>query len=404
MTRMRRVALTGVVLVFSVTPVAHAQGDPIDALLDARAASVLAHDEPAFRATMTGAHSTFVGQRLLWFAGMRDLPIETYRLERDLDGPSSYPARPRDGFDETTVITVLETLGLEGFDGDAPQVLERHYTFARRSGTWSIVDDTELADVGLRSAKDLWDLGPVTTEVDRGVLVIGRNVSAARATTFIREIDTARKRADQRWPFGAPPTVVALIPGTSADLRELFAAQYDIERFVGFASSTWARREGEVVIGGRRLLVNPSGYFDASSSGRADIMNHELLHLAASPYTGAWVPAWLEEGVAQVYGERSPRSTAGLRRTHVSLPEDYIFAAGTDVEVSRAYRTSLSVVRFMVARHGRAAVARFYRELGSYSAVIAGTPAYHLDRASRRIFRVPFAPMVRAWQQDVRKG
>lgn len=401
----RRLLTSVLAAVVAVGPApVRAQTDPIDALLAARAAAVVARDSPAFVATMTGAPTEFLDARTRWFLGMRSLPLASYRLQRDPDGPASYPARERPGFEETTIIPVLETLEITGYDTGAPQVLDRFLTLARRGTRWSVIDDAELADVGLDPSRDLWDLGAVTTNAADGILVIARNASAARTATFLREIDAARDRVGRSWPFGAPDRIVALIPGATADLRALFAGEADVERFVGFATSTWSRNDGEIVLGGRRLVVNPRGFFGASTGGRADILGHEVLHLATNRATGVMVPAWLEEGLAQVFGERTPRSTSALRRARVELPSDHIFSSGTDAEVARAYRTSLSFVRFLARKHGKPAIARFQRALGAISAVSAGTRDYHLERTARRVFGQGFAANVRAWQTEVRGG
>lgn len=410
---MRRIAAfaCGVALVLGGLPAAPAQGAgwraEIGALLAARAGAVREGDEAAFMATMNGASRPFRERQRSWFHRLRELPMGSYTLALEpngyLDLAPALRSRPR--AEEVHVVQVTERFGLRGYDaapGDETLVL----TVMRRGTRWSVVSDDDLDDLGLMSGRNMWQFAPVRRAERDGVMVLYHDDEAA-ARRILDATIAARGRVQRAWPLRWRDRVIVLIPRSARELGRILQTTFDLGPFVAFAASTLHRDAGgawELVA--YRVYVQPETYFDTSIAFQEDTLGHELVHYATRAIAGPFTTSWLEEGVAQEFGERAARPTGGLAAAARSIdgfPEDHDFYIGTRATIHRAYEASAHIVSYLRGRFGDAKVARFYRAVGAESSVAFGTGRYHLDHAARAVLGVGIDALERAWLDRVRK-
>lgn len=384
--------------------------EQVRALLERRARAVRAGDEAAFRDTMRDAPPAYVRDRVRWLRGLRALPFDDYTLELDAaDGYLDLAAGSRHAIeaDEIHVVPVTERFTLRGFD-DVPASDTSMLTIVRRGERWTIHGDDALQPLGLLSARAVWDFAPVE-QVRAGPVLVLTQGSRAIARRIARETASAVRFVAERWPLSWKQRVVVVIPRSSRVLGRVLRTTFDLGPFVAFASSSVEREDGAVVFGGHRVYVQPETFFDYSESFQADTLSHELLHIATRDRTGAFVPSWLEEGVAQVFGERSAPALGALVDAEASgafdgsLPQDWEFTVGERRDIHLAYARSADFVDHLRDRFGARKVARFYDRLGGVSPVAFGTSRYHLDRSARAAFGRSFGSLRAAWASSVRK-
>ena len=378
---------------------------PVLALLEQRARAVLDGDEAAFMATMEGAPRTFREQRRTWFFRMQDLPVDRYALEPGLHTYEDLaPALARlPAGDEVHVIEVDERMGLAGYDAE-PALETIYFTVVRRGDRWSIVADEDLEDLGLLSARAMWDFAPVRITERDGVMVIYQGNRSQAEQIRDATID-AGGRVQDDWPLRWRPRVVVMIPRSADDLARILGTTIDLGPFVAFAASNAYRdAQGSYDLVGYRIFVQPETFFGYSRSFQAETLGHEMLHYATRPIAGAFTTSWLEEGVAQIFGERGSLRVPDLARDARSisgLPEDHRFFIGPNIH--RSYQASAHFMRYVRDRFGTNRAARFYRAVGAESTVSLGTDRYHLDRAARRVLDTGFDALERAWLRSVRE-
>jgi hypothetical protein len=124
---------------------------------------------------------------------------------------------------------------------------------------------------------------------------------------------------------------------------------------------------------------------------------HELVHAAAVPIAGPYVPNWVHEGVADwVAGgrrldERPPRGSDGV------LPRDHEFSTGGTASIVRAYDESRSAVSALAALAGRSAPSALVASAGRPT-VAAGSVDFLTDAALRRVAGFGIDDLQRRWK------
>ena len=360
-------------------------------------------DIAAFRSTIAGAPDDFRARQIEWFSRMRDLPLRRYslRLRADTYTDLAPALRGRPGGDEVRVVPVTEHVALGRYDRK-PSAEQLILTVVRRGAGWSIVEDSDLADIGLFSSRNVWDFAAVDLLQRPDALVLHHD-DRATAERIADETTQAAARVRDGWPLGWRGDVIVVIPRDAADLGRIFETTVDLSPFVAFAASSVRRHHGSYRLTGARVYLQPDTYFANSEAYQRDTLGHELLHIATRDLAGYFTTSWLEEGVAQVYGEVAtpPDETlaqqvrAGTFRGR--LPEAHEFFLGGSEQIRLSYQASASFVRYLLDRFGQDAPARFYARLGEQSPVSFGTGGYHLNRASRAVFGIAFDRLEQAW-------
>jgi len=404
-----------IVLVAATVPISARAQTPADwraavqQLVSQRARAVMNGDKRAFDATMSFASASFRAAKDTWFARMRALPLGSYSLTFDPNGYQDLAAAlsSRPPGDEVHVATTLEQIALTPYDA-SPSSEDLYLTVVRRGTTWSIVSDTDLDAIGLLSFRNVWDFGPVGRVARGGVLVLyqGDRTTAQR---ILSDTITAIAYDNARWPLRWPGRIVVIIPKSTRELSRILQTTFDLGPFVAFTASSESRPNGEYRLTGNRVYVQPDTYFGTPVSFQQDTLSHELLHVATRGYAGGFTPAWMDEGDAQVYGQRQQPALVDVR-TRVQdhsftglLPEDFEFSLGSDNDIHNSYEEASSFVLYLISRFGKNAGADLYRALGNESPVSFGTARYHLDHACRAAFGTGFADLERAWAKKIHK-
>jgi len=139
--------------------------------------------------------------------------------------------------------------------------------------------------------------------------------------------------------------------------------------------------------------------FSAAEREIRGTIYHEYTHVAVQSITSR-CPAWLNEGLAQVYEERA-RNSARARVRKAAADETLIsilnlrlpFTRFSDVETARlAYAQSLSLVLYIMDQHGPDRIGRFLRHLGD------GMPEH---KAATEAFHRSIGDIFEAWKESL---
>ena len=375
-------------------------------VLDRRAAAVVSGDQRTFLATMADAPKEFRDDRMTWFRRMRTLPIGVYKLDLteeeygELTRPSD--VRKHAGR-EVHVVQVKERVGFRGYDV-TPTAEDAFLTVVKGLRGWSVVADDDVASLALQTQRHLWDFGPIAKLENGGVMVVFHPSERTAASRLLRVMQAARARVRRDWPIPwRQDRIVLMIPRTVDELAGILQTTFDLSTFVAFAAISVDRSTGWRLSGARIFLHWPNFRRQSEATQRV-ILQHELTHKASFEVSGSNIVAWMDEGVAQNYGERGyphplPEMRSGVRsgRFDNRLPDDYRFTAGPPSDIYLSYEKADNFTAYLGTRFGYAAGARLYRGVGTENPVEPGTWRYHLDQVCRVLFHIPFATLERDW-------
>jgi hypothetical protein len=387
----------------------------VQALLDERAAAFLERDEAAFMRTVSDARPGFRARQRSSFRWAAPVRFERYSLEANWDDYGDL-VRPSDRAryrraDDVALAVVEEHYRIAGFDRrDAVEQLL--LTFVHEDGAWRVASDSDLAALGVFSARHLWDFGPIEQR-SLGRFAIMRHRCGSRigcaplSDDLLPLAREALERVDLYWRAPWDKRVLFLAPTTSRELGRILQATFDLDSFVAFAYSTVVEGR-DLEYGGHRVLLDPTNFSGRSSESALTILTHELLHIATRPLSGPFHPAFVEEGVAEVVAQQGdPSSLSDFDASVVGaggfdgrLPEDYEFLTGSSTDIFTSYQKSQSAMAFFVERFGWGPLIRFYRRLGE-PALAPGMPDYHVDRALRASIGMGLNAFERAWADSI---
>ncbi|HEX2236334.1 MAG TPA: hypothetical protein VHK89_08670, partial [Actinomycetota bacterium] len=309
-------ALSGVACAAVVAGAAPAaRGDDASAraaigdLLRRRARAVVERDEAAFRATNAGADEAFERRQRESFRWGSEIALDAYSLRAkwgdygDLTRPSD--RRRYAGFEDIAIALVEERYRVAGFD-QADAVENLFLTFVRDDGEWLVASDSDLADVGVLSARHLWDFGPVEATTSEHFTLLTHPCAAAIGCAAVPEgllglAEDALAQVDELWRLPWNHHVLMLAPTEPAQLGRMLQATFDLDSFVAFATAT-ADLERDGAFSGFRVLLKWQSLAGRTSESLRTILAHELAHVATRPASGPFVPTFVEEGIAEVVG------------------------------------------------------------------------------------------------------
>jgi hypothetical protein len=300
------------------------------------------------------------------------------------------------------VFHVEERYRLRGYDPQ-PALEDLYLTFVRRGGGWVVASDTDLDDVTLYSGRKLWENGPIITRKSEHFLYISHPDVASAAEPTLDMAERALDRVEQLWALDWHDRVPILAPSSTEELRRIIQATFDLDVFVAFAYSGLDRARGWDLVG-HRIILNWPNFSSFGEETQESILTHELLHIATREYTGPEVATWVDEGIAEwVSGDVDEiylREDLAEGTFDGELPRDFEFTTGEDPDILQAYEESSTAARYAVDRFGRDDVAEFYRFLGRVR-VAPGTPRYHVGRAVRAAWGIPFDEFQDRWARWV---
>ncbi|GAC1415193.1 MAG: hypothetical protein NVSMB57_10670 [Actinomycetota bacterium] len=382
--------------------------DAVTELLQRRSQAVTTFDSPAFEQTMAGAPQQYLERQRAWLRRLRALPLQRYDLvlRDDELGDLARPA-DRTGYDEVRVLQVKERIALTGYDKN-PTDEDLFLTIARRGGTWSVVGDEAVEDLGLRSNRNLWDFGDVETSESDHILAVFHPSERNAVSTILTQAKAARARVGKAWPFGFTQPIVIMVPSTVEELARVLQTTFDLTNFVAFAASSVERDNGYRLVGHRVFLHWPN-FRKYNGTFQTQILSHEFTHLATRDVAGPYISAIMDEGIAQHYGEAGGHTRGEVaKRLHAhslnaSLVPNWYFTAGPAEDIRLAYDEASSFIGFLTKRFGEDAGARAYKALGTIDPVSPGTRRYHLDNVFRTLFHQSYASLEHDWFATVRK-
>ena len=371
--------------------------DAVRQVLAQRVDALKKGDRAAFLDTVDplGAEEFKVRQGHL-FDGLRSLPLAAYDLELRTDevpdlGPglaAKYPSA------EAVFLPPVEAhYRLTGID-TIDAVDGYYYTFLLREGRWRIVSDRDLEDVGLPSARNLWDYGPVSQQRTEHFTVLHDPADRKRAEAIggLCEQGYARLTA----VFGAtiPAQIVVVLPHSLDQLREILQATFDLSNFVAFASAT-VDRDDDWESTAPRVYVQDTNLARSRRDFQLQTFHHEFTHVAAFSLAGPFVPSWVHEGLADwmASGEQPSSKVDG---TDGVLPEEWEFTTGGGEAILRAYDESTSAVAFLAARKGKGAPLDLLRRVGELRAA-PGTSRYRVDQGLQAVYGAGLDQFQKDW-------
>jgi hypothetical protein len=380
-------------------------------LLRDRSAALLARDREAFLATVDPTAEAFAARQAALFDALAEVPLSSWYYE--LDGTRTQRPSPgldaRYGVDAWWAPEVALRYTLAEFDQSATyarQVL----TFVERGGRWLVAADDDFLDRGQRTARALWDSGPVAVVRGERSLVLGRPGSRQLLASLSAAVDAAVPRVTRVWGDAWAQKVVVLVPGSQEELAELLGARSDLSQIAAVATAELLESPGGVTPVGNRIILNPPNFAELGAVGRQVVLTHEVAHVATRQVSGPDMPAWLAEGLADYIGYREAevalpvaarevRADVRAGRLPAALPADSDFH-GSNVELAQAYEQAWLAVLLLVETYGEQAVLRFYRAVGAERNV-SGAEA--VDAAMVAELGTTTAAFTAQWQQYLQR-
>lgn len=368
----------------------------VQAVLDAREEAVRSGDRAAFLDTVDpSASDSFKAAQGRLFDGLRTVPLSKYELVVRTDEVADLSAglAARYQADEVFLPPVEGRYRIEGAD-TADALDGFFYTFARRAGAWRIVSDSDLADLGLPSARNPWDFGPVRLHRSGHFTVIYDQRDEQRARDIAAVAEEAHGRLAGTYHHPLPAQFVIVVPHTVDQLREEIQATFDLSSFVAFAATSVDRDRGWESTA-PRIYAQEENLAATAKDFQLQTLHHEFIHAAAFPLAGPYVPAWIHEGTADwlASGQGSPKAVPGSDKI---LPEDYEFTTGGQNAIISAYEESTSAMAFLAAATSPRAPLDLLVTAGK-PRVAPGTADHHVDAAVRAVYGKGMAEFQAAW-------
>ena len=366
-------------------------------VLAQRGEAVMRGDRAAFLDTVDPvATDEFKTAQGRLYDGLRSLPLASYELVLRTDEAPDLAAglAARYPTAEAVFLPPIEAeYRLTGID--AIDALDGYYyTFLLREGRWRIVSDRDLEDVGLPSARNLWDYGPVNQERTEHFTVLHDPADRERARTLATLCEQGYARLTSVFGRTVPRQIVVVLPHSLDQLREILQATFDLSNFVAFASASVDRDDGWQSTA-PRVYVQDANLSRSRRDYQLQTFHHEFTHVAAFPLAGPFVPSWIHEGLADwmAGGREDPTEVDG---TDGVLPDDWEFTTGGGESILRAYEESTSAVAFLAAEKGPNAPLDLLVRTGEVR-VAPGTSEYRVDQALRAVYGAGLEQFQKDW-------
>jgi hypothetical protein len=331
------------------------------------------------------------------FDGLRSLPLASYELRLRTDEVPDLAGgglAGRYAGAEAVFLPPVEAhyrfTGIDTIDA----VDGYYYTFLLRDGRWRIVSDGDVNDVGLPSARNLWDYGPVSQERTAHFTVVHDPSDRKRAEALASLCEEAYARLTAAFGRPVPAQIVVVLPHNLDQLREILQATFDLSNFVAFASASVDRDE-DWQSTAARVYVQDANLSRSRRDFQLQTFHHEFTHVAAFPLAGPFVPSWIHEGLADwmAGGRLAPTAVDG---SDGLLPHDWEFTTGGGDSIVRAYDESTSAMAFLAAKKGKGAPLDLLVRVGE-ARVAPGTSDYRVDQALRAVYGAGLDQFQKDW-------
>jgi hypothetical protein len=387
-----RIAACLAVLALALPAQAQEAPSPLAAaqeVLDRRTAALAAGDKDGYLATVDPqAPAAFRDAQARSFDGLRSVPITGYKLTARLDDSGDLAPEADRFLPETRA-----TYRLEGYD-DIDAVDTLWLTFVRRDGRWYVGDDDDVAAVGLDTARNLWDYGPVRVLRTDHFLVLSHPDKAGRADELAAMAEEAHAAFRRSWQQPWSGRIPMVVPSSTDQLEEMLQSTIDLDKFVAFVSYG-SVRDVDYRTTAPRLFVQDATFSRNSRTYQVQTLVHELVHAATAGRTGPFIPVWLQEGLAEWLARGRPADARSPRGGDGTAPRAYEFATGSQDDIVRAYAEARTLT---AALSRRASPVDVFRALSEVR-VAPGEEDHHVDAALRRVAGVGTAELEAQWRE-----
>ena len=371
--------------------------DAVKAVLAQRVDALKAGDRAAFLDTVDplGSEEFKIRQGHL-FDGLRSLPLAAYDLRMRTDEVPDLGAglAARYPFAEAVFLPPLEARSrLTGID-TIDAVDGFYYTFLLREGRWRIVSDRDLEDIGLPSARNLWDYGPVSQQRTEHFTILHDPADRKRAQAIGVLCEQGYARLVTAFGATVPAQVVVVLPHSLDQLREILQATFDLSNFVAFASASVDRDE-DWESTAPKVYVQDNNLARSRRDFQLQTFQHEFTHVAAFPLAGPFVPSWMHEGLADWMATGEQESSA-VDGSDGVLPEEWEFTTGGGEAILRAYDESTSAMAFLAAKKGKGAPLDLLRRVGELRSE-PGTSRYRVDQGLQAVYGAGLDQFQKDW-------
>ena len=331
-------------------------------LLDRRAAAVVADDRAAWLSTVDRQVPGLLAEQGEVFDRLSVVKPTSWRYEL-LDADASLPTRQRAGLPRDAVIARVRLR--YRLSPGAPEVRREQDVALVRRDRWLVA----APDVG-PTQRDPWDLGPVAVARGPRSVVVALADGPLPTRRTASEADAAARRVDAVWGSSWPRTSVVYVPRDVEQMAALLGRS-STAGLAQLAAVTTGENGGAGRTTGDRVVLNPLGFAELTSTGRSAVLTHELTHVATRASARVTPPLWVDEGFADYVAYLgttlrprdlaadllgSPRALEALR----DLPRDADFDP-TVGEVGSAYAQAWLAMRFVAQQGGTPRVVDFYR-------------------------------------------
>lgn len=312
--------------------------DRVEALLERRAAAILAHDIEKFAADLAAGPAR--AEQLRHFRALVRLPVQSVSFDLGMHDPAVGGHRYRADVDML--------VRLRGFDA-APVPTRHRMDFERGPAGWRIVrDHVERSEAAFAP----WLLPGVELAVSDRLIVAFDQGSKRHRERFLALAEEARSLVVRDVPSRWTEHVMVLAPSRSATLRHEGFDPVEISNLGGVAYPV--RGPGGQVVGSR-VVIAPV------MLGRADValrtvLRHEFAHTALAEPRDDSTPVWVTEGVAEYTAHRgdetyyiSPAAVAAAREGITQMPPDGLFHRG---EWGVSYGLAWFAMQWLADREG----------------------------------------------------
>ncbi|HST66556.1 MAG TPA: hypothetical protein VLM05_15330 [Mycobacteriales bacterium] len=369
-------------------------------LLDRRGAALLRHDRAGWLAGVDPAATALRTRQAALLTGIAPVPLGVWRYTVETGDQAGRTER---GGAWTVLTTLHYTLrGVDTVPTARPVVL----TFTHRGGRWLIAADDRVAPDGSRTWRGPWEHGRMLVRQGVHSLVLAHPANARRLDGVAAVVDAVVPRVRKVVGGRLPTRVAVIVPDDQKEMSALVGEHLVLGTIaaVAVADSVDTARDRAV---GQRIVVNPANIDRLGALGRRVVLEHEVTHIATRGFTGATMPIWLVEGLADWVGytdsglpahQVADQLRAALRAGGWpgKLPGQADFR-GDSPRLALAYEEAWSACRLIATRAGAAALVRLYRAVGT-----AADPAAALDKQLRAVLGESTAQFVASWRASVR--
>lgn len=263
-------------------------------MLERRATALLADDVDQYLAPL--ADSAKQSERAL-AEGAKAVPLSYAELTLS-------PEAQLDGRDALNGAEVSLAYRYEGLPNDNTFRLRMNYDLVRQEAGWH-VSSSKYAD-GTRLP--IWSNGSVATARAQHFLALHR-IGLTNAQESLQLAEDARALLAPKLRLPLEEAHLMLLARDRTEYLE-FSARESPETAIAHFESAYSITPGEITVESRQIIVNLAQLSSRKES--IETFVHELGHLALSPQTRPFTPAWITESSAMFLADTRP--TAAWRQ------------------------------------------------------------------------------------------